>query len=203
MEAAVCGRRNSLKLRGGNLNPLFTLMPARLTGHRHCRSLQRKSRLSAGPFLALEIRSELAVPAADRVSGPDGSDPAAAGRASGRRPAAADRASGPGSGSAGPGSGSGSHSGISLVERSRRSTEGPAHWLRSEHRFRRDHCVAKACCDCDGGTRAPKLALYKPLKPHLALLPPPVPAVRKWHDASFRLPGPRASPRSRKSVMPK
>src|SRR5580693_2731802 len=42
---------------------------------------------------------------ADRASGPGGSDPAAAGRASGRRPAA-DRASGPGSGSADPGSGS-------------------------------------------------------------------------------------------------
>jgi hypothetical protein len=28
----------------------------------------------------------------------------------------------------------------------------------------------------------------------LVLLPPPVPTVRKWHDASFRLPGP--SPRN-------
>jgi hypothetical protein len=31
--------------------------------------------------------------------------------------------------------------------------------------------------------------LYKTLQPHVALLPPRVPTVRKWNDASFRLPG--------------
>src|SRR6185295_761112 len=34
------------------------------------------------------------------------------------------------------------------------------------------------------GTAAQKLALYKPIKPQPALLPPPVPTVRKRHDAS-------------------
>ena len=38
-----------------------------------------------------------------------------------------------------------------------------------------------------------KLALYKRFKPHPALLPHPVPTVKKRADASFRLPGP--SPR--------
>src|ERR1700683_2939476 len=35
-----------------------------------------------------------------------------------------------------------------------------------------------------------KVPLYKPFEPHPALLPPPVPAVRKCHDAPFRLAGP-------------
>ena len=55
--------------------------------------------------LSLLSRQSASGPDWDWVSAPDGSDPAAAGRASGRRPAA-DRASDPGSGSAGPGSGS-------------------------------------------------------------------------------------------------
>jgi hypothetical protein len=55
-------------------------------------------------------------------SGPDGSDPAVAGRASVRRPAA-DRASGSDSGFAGQDSGSGSTSKISFVERNQRQPE--------------------------------------------------------------------------------
>jgi hypothetical protein len=43
------------------------------------------------------------------------------------------------------------------------------------------------------GTRGLK-PLYKTSKPRAALLPPRVPTVRKWDDASFRLPGP--SPRN-------
>jgi hypothetical protein len=39
-----------------------------------------------------------------------------------------------------------------------------------------------------------KLPLYKPFKPHPALLPVRVPAVRKWDDATFRLPGPSPRP---------
>ena len=121
--------------------------------------------------------------AADWESGPDDSGPAAAGPVSGRRPAAG-RASGPGSGSAGPGSGSGCSFGISVVERNGETTG------KSGVGF--------------GGTPVPpgslrgvslsqlrprnpgykKLALYKPFKPHSALLPHPVPAVRKRHDAS-------------------
>jgi branched-chain amino acid transport system permease protein len=38
-----------------------------------------------------------------------------------------------------------------------------------------------------------KTTLYKTFKPQRMLLPPPGSTVRKWHDASFRLPGP--SPR--------
>jgi hypothetical protein len=39
------------------------------------------------------------------------------------------------------------------------------------------------------GTERKKLPLYKPLKPLAALLPHPVPTVRKWHDASFKAAG--------------
>jgi hypothetical protein len=31
--------------------------------------------------------------------------------------------------------------------------------------------------------------MYNAIQPSLALLPPRVPTVRKWHDATFRLPG--------------
>src|SRR5437016_10559570 len=57
-------------------------------------------------------------------------------------------------------------------------------FVAGEHRFRRDHCAAKAWQDCEAGTTAQKLALYKLIKPHPALLPPPVPTVRKRNDAS-------------------
>ena len=46
-------------------------------------------------------------------------------------------------------------------------------------RFRRDHCMALVWRNCGYGTPALKLALYKPFKPHSALLPHRVPAVRK------------------------
>jgi hypothetical protein len=64
----------------------------------------------------------------DPVAGSDldGSDPAAAGRASARHPAAADQASGPGSGSAGPGSDSDSASKSPLLNR-RASQLRPSH----------------------------------------------------------------------------
>src|SRR4051812_16710987 len=62
------------------------------------------------PVLSVQVRTNVRPCAADWDSDPDGSDLAAAVRASGRRPAAAGRASGsadPGSGSAGPDSDSG------------------------------------------------------------------------------------------------
>src|SRR5215216_4278222 len=64
-----------------------------------------------------------------------------------------------------------------------------------ECRFRCDHSAAKAWPDCEAGTPAAKLALYKPNKPQPALLPPPVPTVRKCHDASSWAAGALAAPR--------
>jgi hypothetical protein len=43
--------------------------------------------------------------------------------------------------------------------------------------------------------------MYKPFKPHPALLPHRVPAVRKWDDASFRLPGAIAAERVGVSII--
>src|SRR5690242_9806555 len=63
------------------------------------------------------------------ASGPDGPDPVAADRASGRRPAAVGRASAPGSGSAGPGSGSDWSFGAPLFGLHGRTTSRRPHWL--------------------------------------------------------------------------
>src|SRR5882672_11757064 len=81
------------------------------------------------------------------------------------------------------------HSESPLLNATARQRANPA-LVSQELRFHRDHCVALVCPNCGAGTPERKLALYKPFKPHSALLPHPVPAVRKRHDASFRLPGP-------------
>jgi hypothetical protein len=69
------------------------------------------------------------------------------------------------------------HSRISLVERNQRQLQS-AQLVSGELRFRWDHCVATACCDCGGRNPDLKLLLYKPFKLRPALLPHRVPTVR-------------------------
>src|SRR5437868_15403296 len=85
------------------------------------------------------------------------------------------------------------HWGISVVDHSRGKRRGMA-FVARERRFRCDHCAAKAWQHCEAGTAAQKLALYKPIKPQPALLPPPVPTVRKCHGASSWVAGALAAP---------
>src|SRR5206468_8242635 len=66
------------------------------------------------------------------------------------------------------------HWGISVVDHSRGKRRGMA-FVARERRFRCDHSAAGPWQDCEAGTRAAKLALYKPNKPQPVLLPPPVP----------------------------
>ena len=110
----------------------------------------------------------------DSGSASRGPDPAAAVRASGRRHLAADRASDPGSGSAGPDCSDWSLRVLRCLDVDRTNGDR-AHSLRGNTgsaaiipRQARVRTVAPE-------PAAQKLALYKPIKPHLALLPPPVP----------------------------
>src|SRR6202042_1533753 len=117
---------------------------------------------------------------AGRASDPGGSDPAAAVRVSARRPAV-DPASARGSGSAGRDSGSdwtlrspffqsrkGQLWNQPLVARKRGFPAG----------FRLFGQIVVPTLTCE------KLLLYKLLRPLAAQLPPPVPAVKKWNDAT-------------------
>jgi hypothetical protein len=70
------------------------------------------------------------------------------------------------------------HSESPLLNATARQRANPT-LVSQELRFHHDHSVALVCRHCGCGTRNPGLALYKPLKPHPALLPPPVPTVRK------------------------